>query len=326
MRNVLSTSHRSAWMRRLSFALCVVASGLCCCWVWVAWAQPTTQPTTKPATKPATQGAKKWAARKVAPATSPSLRPKQQNPVLSEGQKAEQKALILLLKSRTFRVLSREAERYTKKYPGDGVGWYLYAKARYHLQRKPPYVRKDIQATARTFARAISLTSTKTCVPVLSWGHKHVLHWEAHMATGHLFYNLILDAFLKHMRKQRRLPQKKRQAVTFVPNSQDLAKAKAAYVMAAKVHQPNRFKRTLPFLQIGFLYGLLKKDYQQAVRWLHKAEAMDDRNLNVVGNLKMLYDRLQEDAENNGDHKLAEAYRKKSMEYDAKVAALRGAR
>ncbi len=246
---------------------------------------------------------------------------------------------------------SKYLHRYLKIDKSNGKVFYMLADAKFRLNRKPP--RKDdvLKEAIAEFHNAIKNTkATDTVRSTFNSKKKNILQWEAYMKIGTIYDMWIKDKFLawrkelakkakekaqkaakeakksrrRRRRRRRRRNAEKKKPPKFPVNEEHFANAIKAYKAASKIGQPNKYKRALPYIQIALFYAQFKGQNLEAVKWLKKAEQEDDTNLNVAGNLKMIYDRLKEEAENNKEKRLAKKYDKLSVQYDSKVASLRG--
>ncbi|TNE47155.1 MAG: hypothetical protein EP343_20835 [Deltaproteobacteria bacterium] len=282
--------------------------GFCLFGFWVSWHAPALGET------PTTQRAGKGK-----PTPSSTTRP------LSKAQRLRRGKLFEFYKQQKLEMFLHQAKLHLHQFPSDGVVWFLVARVRFRKYGIKPFRAGKMGSVLEALENALAFSTANSKVPLLYRKGEQPLQWEAYFLKGRVFQRLIQQSYLRYRRKLAsnsgdKYPPK------FVPNSTWFQKSKAAYQKAAALPQTNRWKRVLPFLQVSMLHALYRREYLKAVAWMRKAEALDDANLNVVGNLKMLYDRLKEDAEKRGDKKDARRYEKLSILYDSKMAALRGAR
>ncbi len=249
-----------------------------------------------------------------------------------------------------------KSSKYLRKYleidANNGKVLYMLADARFRQNRKPPRKDDELEKAIKEFHLAIKNTKPSDTVrSKFDSKNKLIIQWEAYMKVAGIYDMWIKDKFLdwqkklenearekaqkaakaekkkKRRRRRRRRGKKKKKKVEkpkFPVNEEHFKKAIEAYEAASKIPQPNKYKRTVPYIQIALFYAQFKGDNLEGVKWLKKAEQEDDTNLSVAGNMKMLYDRLKEEAENNDEKKLAKKYEKMSVVYDSKVASLRG--
>ena len=240
-----------------------------------------------------------------------------------------------------------KASKYFKSYikldPTNGVVYYMLADAKFRSNIKPPRNDDALKEAIRMYKKAISMSKNDAKISsTFNSKKKQVLHWEAYAKIGTIYQTWINDAFGKWMKEQaaiqkkaaleqakkkrrrrrrRRNPEVKKPK--FPVNEKYFAAAMDIYKKAIKVPQSNKYKRTLPYIQMSFFYANYKQEYLESIKWLKKAEEEDDTNMSVVGNMKMIYDKLKEQAEKDKKTRLAKIYSKKSVYYDSKFASLK---
>lgn len=232
----------------------------------------------------------------------------------------------------------------------NGTVYYMLADAKFRLNQKPPR-KDDILAEAiKDFEGSIQRTKPTDTVPsTFDSSKKYIVQWEAYMKIGRIYELWILDKFeawqkkveddkkAKAQKKQKEAEKNKKkkrdddeeeegEKPKFSVDQGHFDKAVAAYQAASKVEQPDKYKRSLPHIQIALFYARFTTNNLEAIKWLKEAEKEDDTNLSVAANMKMIYDRLKEEAEKKKDKKMQAEYERLSVQYDSKVASLQGQR
>jgi tetratricopeptide (TPR) repeat protein len=252
----------------------------------------------------------------------------------------------------------RKATEYLAKYrkldPKDGKVIFMLGNAIFRLHQKPPFSANDKAQLAKAigfFKEAISNTKPDTLITSAYDGKKkNVLQWEAYMMMGRVYELYIFQAFKKwrkelaekqkaaaakaakeakknkkkrRRRRRRKKKEEKKEEPKFPVNQDHFKKAIEFYAKADAIPQSNKYKRFLPNFRVGMLYANIMRENAKAVVFLHKAEKVDANNASIIGNLKMIYDRLKEQAEKDKDKKLLKKYRTKAAQYDSQIASLR---
>lgn len=242
--------------------------------------------------------------------------------------------------------------KYRKLEPNNAQVLFMLGNSQYRLHSKPPFSsndKKQLKEAMATLMDAVKNSKPDTEVPSAYNSKKmNILHWEAYVLKGRVYEMYIAEAFKKWMkeiekkkaaaaakaakeakkkkkrrRRRRRKKKEKEEEPKFPANKEHLEKAIDAYTKAAKVPQSNKYKRFVPYFRIAMLYANILRDNEKAVKYLHKAESYDENNASIVGNLKMIYDRLKEQAEKDKNKKLMREYKAKAAQYDSKMASLR---
>lgn len=263
------------------------------------------------------------------------------------------KALFI---SMQLKKASEYFEEYKKLDPNNGKVLFRLANCKFRLNQRPPRDDDALKQAVVDYKKAISKTRKGDSVAIFSSSSKNVLQWEAWMHIGRIHDLWITDKFMEFnskfagLRKKqdaaaakcRALPAKRRSqrkkqkkcfdevnkmldGVKFKPNKDHFENLLNAYKEAKKIPTTNKYKRTLPYIQLALALAKYKRDYVKAIGWLKKADDLaGNTDLNVVVNMKMIYDRLAEKAESDGDKELKKKYEKLSVKYDSRVASLRG--
>ena len=253
----------------------------------------------------------------------------------------------------------RKASSYLLKYraidPKNFHVVFMLGNARFRLYSKPPFSENDkrnLKEAIKYLKEAIKHSTPDTqAVSAYNSKKKNMLQWEAYMLIGRVYEMYLIEGFKewrkelaakqkaaakkakedakkkkRRRRQRRRKKEKKKEEPKFPYNKAHFAKAKAAYDAAAALKQPNKYKRFLPSFRVGMIYANLLRENENSVKYLHMAEKVDPNNASIIGNLKMIYDRLKEKAENDKKKKLAREYAQKSAQYDSQIASLRALR
>jgi tetratricopeptide (TPR) repeat protein len=249
-------------------------------------------------------------------------------------------ALGLFIQQR-LEIATDYLRQYLKFEPQNGKVYYMLADAKFRLNREPPRNDSKLNNAIELYRKAIELTKPSDTIPS-SFDSKEgqILQWEACMKAARIYEMWIAEKHADWKKKieaeEKTKPQPKKPVRSgrraqktppkpkFPINQEHFAKAIELYELATKIPHPNKYNRSMPYLQAGLFYANFLEDDLKAIEWLKKAEKENDTDPNVIGNMKMIYDRLKEAADNNNDKALAKKYSTLSVEYDSKFASLQG--
>lgn len=259
-------------------------------------------------------------------------------------------SLFIYARNLYIQQLLEKASEYFRIYldldKGNGTVYYMLADAKFRLNQQPPR-KDDILAEAiKDFYGSIEKTKPTDTVPsTFDSSKKYVVQWEAYMKIARIYELWILDKYEawqkkveqdkkakeeaqskqdKKKKKKKKSDDEEAEEPKFTVNEEHFAGAIKAYKAAVKVDQPDKYKRSLPYIQMALFYARFKKENLASIKWLKEAEKEDDTNLSIAANMKMIYDRLKEEAEKKKDKKMTAEYERLSVQYDSKVASLRG--
>ncbi|MCK6511452.1 hypothetical protein L6R29_15965 [Myxococcota bacterium] len=235
-------------------------------------------------------------------------------------------------------------EDYTKLVKDDGTAYFMFGNIKFRLNKNPPYTSSQIDELKKAvdyFALAVKHSKTTDKLAMFDENVESLVQWEAHVQTGVIYKSFLMEDFKKFQAEQEgktpAAPRKRgkkgkkgkvaeEEGPKFAPNKEYFDKAVAAMEAAAKVPQPNKHKAFFPYFEIGVMYTMLKSDPEKGLEWLKKAYALNEIDMSVIGNLKMVYDMLAEKAEKADEKDKKAEYEKLSQEYAAKMESLQGKR
>ena len=258
--------------------------------------------------------------------------------------------------SNQLKTAEKYLEDYSKLDPDNGRPYFMRANIKYRLNRKPPRNDFELKDAHKLYKKALKHSKKSDMVALSSKKQKALLQWECHMQSGSIYEMWLMDKkkdFIKKMmeeakkkakkaaeeakknkkkrrRRRRRRRKKKKQEEEpkpkFKANPKHFDAAIEHFKAAGEFSQthPNKFKRPLPFFKIGMFYANFKDDFETGAKWLKKAEKWGPNDVNVVGNLKMMYDKMAEMAEADKDKKKQKEMEKAAQEYAAKFDSLKG--
>lgn len=260
-----------------------------------------------------------------------------------------------LFQEQRLRKASVYLTKYRKLEPTNGPVLFMLGNARFRLFNKPPFSDNDKKSLAdaiKYLKESIKHSKPDTQVAsAYNSKKKNLLQWEAYMMIGRVSELYIFEAFKKwnkelaakqaaaakkaqelakknkgkkkRRRRRKKKKEKKKEEPKFPVDKAELQRALDAYNAAHAIPQSNKYKRFLPSFRVGMLYANILRDNANARKYLHKAEKFDPNNTSIIGNLKMIYDRLKEAAENDKKKKLAREYERKAQQYDSQMASLK---
>jgi hypothetical protein len=242
-----------------------------------------------------------------------------------------------------FKEATKTLKEYTSLVKDDGTAFFMLGNITFRLNRTPPFDKNTLMQAVDYLEKAVKYAKPGDTIGLFEEKRESLIHWEAHVQTGTIFEMFIAEEFKAFMKKQGDAPQKaapkkgkkgkkgKKAAAAeegskFEPNKEYFQKAVAAFEAASKVTQPNKEKVWLPFWKLGFLYAQFKGDKAKGVEWMLKGYNLNQTAASVIGNLKMLYDQLAEEAEKAGEKAKQKEYETKSQEFASKMESLQGKR
>jgi len=252
--------------------------------------------------------------------------------------------------AKQLKLASREFGKYIKLDPENGKVHFMLANIKFRQNRLPPRDHRVLALALKDYDKALKFTKSTDELTVLNPRDKRIIHYASYMQKGRIFEVFILKEFVKWQKKMRKeaMEEAKRKAKEakekpkrrrrrrrakqeqpkpkpwFKPNSEHFEKAMACYLGASKINHPNKFNRALPYIQMGLFYARFKRDYPTAIKWLKKAKEQDNLNMSAISNLKQLYDRLKDQADEAKDKKLARKYELEANKYDSEMASILG--
>lgn len=243
---------------------------------------------------------------------------------------------------------SRYLESYKKLDPKNARVFFMLGNIMMRMNMKPPRNNDELNAGLKYLAEALKYSKPNDMVALSSKKQKAMLQWEVHMQSANIYEFFIAEKFQEFMKKvqkeaaakakaaakqkkkrrRRRKKKKKEEGPKFEPNPKYFKAAVEACKKAGTFSErhPNPFKRSLPFFKLAMMHANFKKEYETAIKWLKVAEKWGPNDLSVVGNIKMIYDKLAEKAEEDKNKKKQKLYEKLSQEYAAKHDSLKGKR
>ena len=207
-----------------------------------------------------------------------------------------------LFKEMRLKAAMGRLKEYLKLEPESAVAYFKLGNALQRINLKRMRI-SEVHQSIEYFRAAIKRAKKGQIVAIFSTKDKVPLAWAAWMGIGRLS-ELQLPGEIKEPDDAPE-PQKKLVEQGIHAFSQAL-KARPNYWLS-------------PF-QMAMFYARYKKDYKKAIENLEIAKKLSPNMPSVWCNMKMIYDKLAEDAD--GSEK--KEYEKKGQDHDAKCASLRG--